>query len=63
MDFHAFLSQGQETSAILLAWCMQMLAIYPNLQEKLYMEIENVVGKRSPSQADVANLSLSVNYV
>jgi hypothetical protein len=43
---------------------MQMLAVYPQLQDKLYMEMENVVGERMPCHTDIANLPLSWhNYV
>ena len=39
-----FFFAGQETSALLLTWTMMLLAIYPEWQDQLREEIQQVVG-------------------
>ncbi|XP_039258438.2 cytochrome P450 2U1-like [Styela clava] len=44
---------GTETTSSTLRWCMLCLATYPEIQEKLFHEIQSVIGiKRAPSLKD-----------
>lgn len=51
-----FLLAGHETTALLLAWCWDMLAHHPYVQGKLQAEVDAVLGDRSPSPEDLNNL-------
>ncbi|KAI5067887.1 hypothetical protein GOP47_0016232 [Adiantum capillus-veneris] len=62
-ELMTLLVAGQETSAILLAWCMHMLALHPHLQEKVYMEVKDVTGNKEPSHADIRQLRLTEAFV
>jgi Cytochrome P450 len=52
-QFHAhtltFLLAGRKTTALLLAWCWDMLAHHPLVQEKLQAEVDSVLGNRFPT--------------
>lgn len=49
---------GYETTSTTLRWLISFLVKYPNYQENLQCELDEVVGKRSPSLEDRANLPL-----
>lgn len=51
-----FLLAGHETTALLLAWCWDMLAHHPVAQLKLQAEVDAVLGDRVPSSDDIQNL-------
>ncbi len=51
-----FLLAGHETTALLLAWCWDMLAHHPFAQEKLQAEVGCVIGNRFPTAEDINNL-------
>jgi cytochrome P450 len=51
-----FLLAGHESTALLLAWCWDMLAHHPYVQGKLQAEVDAVLGDRSPSPEDLNNL-------
>ncbi|MFZ5879491.1 MAG: cytochrome P450 [Chloroflexota bacterium] len=51
-----FLLAGHETTALLLAWCWDMLAHHPYVQGKLQAEIDFVLGERIPSPTDFKSL-------
>lgn len=48
--------QGQETSAILLAWTCALLAQHCGVQEKVAEEVQRVVGGRRAEAGDVHSL-------
>ncbi len=52
-----FLLAGHETTALLLAWCWDMLAHHPFVQGKLQAEADAVLGGRFPNSDDIKNLS------
>lgn len=52
-----FLLAGHETTALLLAWCWDMLAHNPFVQGKLQAEVDAVLGDRYPTAADIKDLS------
>jgi len=52
-----FLLAGHETTALLLAWCWDLLAHHPLVQGKLQAEIDSVLGDRLPTAGDLTQLS------
>lgn len=52
-----FLLAGHETTALLLAWCWDMLAHHPMAQSILQAEVDSVLGDRMPTSEDIQNLS------
>lgn len=51
-----FLLAGHETTALLLAWCWDMLAHHPNVQSILQAEADSVLGDRLPRPDDIQKL-------
>ena len=51
-----FLLAGHETTALLLAWCWDMLAHHPEVQAKLQAEADVVLGERFPTSEDIQKL-------
>ena len=52
-----FLLAGHETTALLLAWCCDMLAHHLEVQIKLQAEVDAVLGDRFPTPDDIQKLS------
>ncbi len=52
-----FLLAGHETTALLLTWCLDMLAHHPQVQEKLQAEADSILGDRFPTLEDIQNLT------
>lgn len=52
-----FLLAGHETTALLLAWCLEMLAFHPQVQSKLQKEVDDVLGNRFPREEDLNELN------
>lgn len=52
-----FLLAGHETTALLLAWCWDMLAHHLTVQTQLQSEIDRVLGDRPPTPADLPKLT------
>ncbi len=52
-----FLLAGHETTALLLAWCWDMLAHHAEAQSILQAEVDTVLGDRLPMPEDVQKLS------
>ena len=48
--------RGTDTTALLTEWVMAELILHPEVQEKLYKEIESAVGNKAVTDADVAGL-------
>lgn len=48
--------RGTDTTALLTEWVMAELILHPEVQEKLYKEIDNAVGNKAVTDADVAGL-------
>lgn len=51
-----FLLAGHETTALLLAWCWDMLAYHPLVQGKLQAEVDSVLENRFPTSEDISKL-------
>lgn len=52
-----FLLAGHETTALLLAWCWDMLAHHPSAQSILQVEVDSVLGDRFPTSDDIQKLT------
>jgi cytochrome P450 len=52
-----FLLAGHETTALLLAWCWDMLAHHPEVQMKLQAEADSILDDRFPTPEDIQKLS------
>lgn len=48
--------RGTDTTALLTEWVMAELILHPEVQEKLYQEINSAVGNKTVTDADVAGL-------
>ncbi|MGI8655027.1 MAG: cytochrome P450 [Pyrinomonadaceae bacterium] len=48
---------GQETVSNALTWTWYLLSLHPEVEAKLYDEIDTVIGGRAPALSDVAQLS------
>lgn len=51
------LMAGHETTALTLAWCVELLARHPDVQRVLEREVTRVLGDRLPTFDDVSQLS------
>lgn len=55
-DIHSSLSDitgaGFETVATTLEWCLLYASVFPEVQQKVQMEIDNVIGQRCPGIKD-----------
>jgi cytochrome P450 len=58
-----FLLAGHETTALLLAWCWDMLAHHPQAQTKLQNEVDDVLGNRFPTSEDIQKLTYTHSIV
>jgi cytochrome P450 len=50
---------GYETTSIALSWAIDYLTAYPDTMQKLRAEVDNVLGDRRPTFADLPNLPYS----
>ncbi|KAK7854917.1 cytochrome P450 78A7 [Quercus suber] len=48
--------RGTDTTALLTEWVMAELILHPEVQEKLYKEIDSAVGNKAVTDADAAGL-------
>jgi cytochrome P450 len=51
-----FFIAGHETTAVLLSWVFYLLGKHPQVEERLYAEIEHVLGSKTPAAEDYPNL-------
>ncbi len=58
-----FLLAGHETTALLLAWCWDMLAHHPHAQTRLQNEVNEVLGNRFPTSEDIQKLTYTNSVV
>jgi cytochrome P450 len=47
---------GHETTTSALAWALNYFRLYPDIQQKIYEEIQLVVGDRTPNEEDLDKL-------
>jgi len=62
-NVNIFYLAGHETSASTLAFAAHMLAEHPDLQERMYQEIQTVLGDRDPSNDDFPSLKFTTNFL
>jgi cytochrome P450 len=48
---------GHETTALMLMWTLYLLSKNPEVEQKLFDEVESVLGNREPNLDDIPNLS------
>ena len=53
----ALLIAGHETTAVALTWTWYLLAQHPSVAQRLYAEVDAVLGGRAPGKDDVAALT------
>lgn len=58
-----FFLAGHETTALALSWCWYMLATHPEVQEKLFAEVDAALGGRTPTAEDMARLPYTRNVL
>lgn len=51
-----YLIAGHETSAVTMAWCLHLLSLHPEVHAQLHAEVDEVLGGRVPTQAEVPGL-------
>jgi len=54
---------GHETTSSALAWALNYLRVYPDIQQKIYEEIQQVVGDRTPKEEDLEKLVYMDNFI
>ncbi|MDQ0220649.1 cytochrome P450 [Peribacillus cavernae] len=54
---------GHETTANALSWTLYLLSQHPEVESKLFHEIENVIGNRLPAPEDFKNLTYTQNII
>lgn len=50
---------GHETTAALLSWTWYLLALHPDVAQRVRQEVDGVVGGRAPSAEDLENLTFT----
>jgi len=55
-DSYMLLFAGHETTAGTLTWAMALLSIHPDVQDKMYKEVVEVLGDRKPTYSDYDKL-------
>ncbi len=58
-----FLFAGHETTASVLGWAWYMLAVHPDVENRLYAELDEVLGDRDPEIQDIPNLHYTARFV
>ncbi len=54
---------GQEALAVVLSWTLILLSLHPEVQTKLLTELNEVLGDRCPSVADLPNLRYTESII
>ena len=52
---------GHETSAASLSWALYLIAMDPDIQERLHLEALDVLGSRAPQFSDIKKLKVAQN--
>lgn len=53
-----FIVAGHETTALALSWALQLLALYPDIQQEAYAEARQALGDRPASLGDLEHMPL-----
>jgi cytochrome P450 len=62
-ELMTLLLAGHETTASALAWTCYLLALHPEVESRLRAELDDVLGVRSPTAADVQRLTYTEHVV
>ncbi|MFI9502897.1 cytochrome P450 [Nocardia sp. NPDC052566] len=62
-ELMTFIGAGMETTASALAWAWKLLAEHPEVRARMYRELDEVLGGRAPTAADVENLPWTKAFV
>lgn len=62
-EIMTLLLAGTETVAGVLAWALHLLAMDPELQQRIREEVREVTGGRAPAVADMRRLALTERFV
>jgi cytochrome P450 len=54
-----FLTAGHETTGVTLAWTFYLLGQHPEIRERLYEEVDRVLGSRPPGLEDLPQLTFT----
>ncbi|MFF2456248.1 cytochrome P450 [Peribacillus simplex] len=54
---------GHETTANVLSWTLYLLSQHPEVETKLFNEIDNVIGDRNPTPGDYMKLTYTQNII
>ncbi|BBM85413.1 cytochrome P450 [Candidatus Uabimicrobium amorphum] len=57
------IAAGHETTAISLSWTLYLLAQHPEVKEKLFAEVDEVLAGRLPRASDMQNLTYTVKVM
>jgi len=55
-EARSFLVAGHETTSNMLSWCCYFLYIHPDVQEKTYQEVKEVLGERTLTSEDIPKM-------
>lgn len=58
-----FILAGHETTAVTLAWVWHLLSMHPRVEERLRAEVTEVLGSRTPTMKDLADLAFTKRVV
>jgi cytochrome P450 len=58
-----FLVAGHETTAVTLSWTWHLLASHPEVEARLFAEVDEVLGGRTPALGDLENLGYTKRVV
>ncbi|MFP3416389.1 cytochrome P450, partial [Bacillus sp. SIMBA_074] len=54
---------GHETTANALSWALYALSMNPEIQSKLFCEVDSIIGRRTPSPDDFMKLPYTQNII
>ncbi|HEY0671523.1 MAG TPA: cytochrome P450 [Longimicrobiales bacterium] len=54
---------GHETTALALSWTLYLLALHPEVDARLFAELQEVLGGRPPTPADMPRLPYTENVI
>jgi cytochrome P450 len=58
-----FLVGGHETTALTLTWALHLLSGNAEVEQRLYDEVDCLLGRRNPTIADIANLPFTESVI
>jgi len=62
-DLQTFLAAGNHTTAMTLSWVIYFLTLYPSVQSKLRLEVDQVLKGEIPTYSVIGNLKYNLNVI